>query len=215
MVNTLLFDLDGTLVDTNRLIIDTFKKVFEKYFPNLEVPEETIKTFVGPTLVSTFSSYTNDKNLVEELVQYYRKINVEIHDEYVTIYDNVYETLEYLYNKGYNLAVVTSKSKEMAERGLKLFNIDKFFKVVVGCYQVTNHKPHPEVLYKALESFNNVDEVIVVGDTKSDVLAAKNANFYSIGVNWSINLESLLTSNPDYVISNFKEIIDIVEKGEI
>ena len=60
MVNTLLFDLDGTLVDTNHLIIDTFKKVFRDKLPNVDITEEEIKKFIGPTLKDSFSKYTND-----------------------------------------------------------------------------------------------------------------------------------------------------------
>lgn len=211
MVNTLLFDLDGTLIDTNRLIVDTFKMVFKDKFPTLTISEEEIFSFIGPTLNSTFSKFVDTEEEINELVNYYRQINLSMHDQYVTIYDNVYDTLKYLSENNYNLGVVTSKKKSVAYKGLKLFGIDKFFKVVIGPDDVLKHKPHPEGIYKALESFDNVSKVLYVGDNENDIFAAKNANVISVGVSWSYNLKALIKSNPDYMINDFKELIEIVK----
>lgn len=211
MVNTVLFDLDGTLLDTNQLIIDNCKEVFKNFLPHIKMKEEDYLYFIGPPLKESFAKYSNSPKEIEKLIYEYRRINNTTHDKKIKIYDHVYEVIKYLHDNKYNLGIVSSKKTELVERGLKLFNLDSFFPIIIGSEDVINHKPHPESILKAIQCFNNVDEVIYVGDSKGDILAAKNANVKSVGVSWSYKLKDLIESKPDYMIDDFSQLISLLE----
>lgn len=137
-IDTLLFDLDGTLINTNELIIASFLHTLEHYKPG-EYQREQVIEFIGPTLTESFRSIDRDR--YEEMIAVYRQFNHEKHDELVREYEGVYETIEELDKKGYKLAVVTTKINETALMGLKLIGLDRFFDVVIGLNDVENAKP--------------------------------------------------------------------------
>ena len=150
-ITTLLFDLDGTLINTNELIIASFTDTLNHYYPG-QYTREDIIPFMGPTLVETFSSINPE--LMDEMIAHYRKHNWEHHDLFVTEFDGVYETIQSLHQSNYKLAVVTTKKRDVAERGLKLCNLDQFFDVVITLEDASKTKPDPEPLFKALNFFN-------------------------------------------------------------
>src|SRR5690606_8443738 len=102
-ITTLLFDFDGTLLNTNELIIQTFSTVLEKYFPDSYGREE-ILDFIGPSLNQTFDIIAPSRS--EDLVKEYRDLNRTLHDDLVTEYDGVEETLHILKKRGIKLAIV-------------------------------------------------------------------------------------------------------------
>ncbi|MCU9612927.1 pyrophosphatase PpaX [Caldibacillus lycopersici] len=208
-IDTILFDLDGTLVNTYELIIQSFLHTFDTYAPNQYRREDCIP-FIGPTLEDTFHSVLPEK--AEEMREYYRTYNLEKHDELIQEFDGVYETLKYLYERGYKLAVVTTKMKDTAIKGLEVTNLKPFFSEIVGLDDITNAKPDPEPIYKALELLNSTPEkAMMVGDSHHDILAAKNAGVKSVGVSWSIKgKEYIEKHNPDFLIDNMKELLTIV-----
>ncbi len=128
-IDTLLFDLDGTLINTNELIIASFLHTLNEYKPGEYTREHAIE-FIGPPLVDSFQKV--DANLVEEMVKTYRTFNHAKHDELVEEYEGVYETIERLHEKGYKLAIVTTKIRKTALMGLALTGLDTFFDVVIG-----------------------------------------------------------------------------------
>ena len=150
-ITTLLFDLDGTLINTNELIIASFTDTLDYYYPG-QYKREDILPFMGPTLDETFSSI--DPDSMDEMIARYRKHNGSIMIYLVTQFDGVYETIESLAQSNYRLGVVTTKRRDMAERGLKLTNLDKFFEVVVTLEDARTTKPDPEPILKALSRFN-------------------------------------------------------------
>ena len=95
MKKAILFDLDGTLLNTDLLIKKSFIHTFKKYNPDYTLSEEELLSFLGPSLKNTFSRYV-ENNQVDELIQYYRDYNHKHHEDFVTIYPNVKEMLEYL-----------------------------------------------------------------------------------------------------------------------
>lgn len=146
-ITTILFDFDGTLADTNGLIIATFEHVLNEHFPG-RFKREEILTFLGPSLYDTFSSFAPEN--AELLIAEYQQWNKAHHDDFVTEFGGVSNALRELKNRGVKMAVVSTKKREMVERGLNLLGITGHFDVVIGLDDVTKPKPDPEPLLLAL-----------------------------------------------------------------
>lgn len=208
-IDTVLFDLDGTLVDTYDLILESYLHTFEKYAPNQFTREDCIK-FIGPSLREAFESVLPEK--AEEMMAYYRKFNVEKHDELIKEFDGVFETVKTLHEKGYKLAIVTTKIRETAIQGLKATNLDSFFDTVIGFDDVEKVKPDSEPLQKALDLLGSrAEQAVMVGDSFHDIVGAKNAGVISVACSWSIRGREFLESyEPDYIIDHMSELLKIV-----
>lgn len=209
MLDTILFDLDGTLLDTNQLIMDTFKEVLGNNYKDLLLDEVMLKSFIGPSLHETFSRFSNDENEIKRLMDEYRVFNIANHKKYVKPYNNAIKLLEELSNN-YKLGIVSTKRLEVILIGLGLFDMEKYFDVIVAAETVEKKKPDPSGIYYAMDKLNSKN-AIYIGDNKSDILAGKNANLKTIGVSYSYKLEDLIKSNPDYMIDDLIEVLDIVK----
>ncbi|WP_419882206.1 pyrophosphatase PpaX [Peribacillus sp. B-H-3] len=209
-ITTLLFDLDGTLINTNELIIASFTDTLNFYYPD-QYKREDILPFIGPPLFDTFNEI--DKERAEEMVAHYRKHNVENHDLMVTQFDGVYETVKSLKESGYKLAIVTTKKRDVVMKGLRLSRLDEFFEVIVTLDDVVHAKPDPEPLLKALDGVgSSPEEAIMIGDSHHDVLAGKNTGTKTAGVAWTIKGRAYIEGyHPDYVLEHMGDLIGILE----
>ena len=209
-IRTILFDLDGTLINTNDLIIASFTHTLKKHITTPFTREE-ILNFIGPPLYDSFHSVAPDQ--VEEMVNTYREHNIANHEKFVKAYPTVVETITTLKEKGYTLGIVTTKIRDTAELGMKITGILDMFDVIIGLDDVTNAKPHPEPIFKAL---NELDAhpltTLMVGDNYHDIEAGQNAGTKTAGVAWSIKgKEVLATYNPDYMLEEMRDLLDILE----
>jgi pyrophosphatase PpaX len=211
-INTILFDLDGTLIDTNELIISTYLHTLEKYFPG-KYTRKAVLPFLGPTLHEVFGEMDPDR--VEEMVLDYRTYNLANHDRLVKEFVGVMETIETLKKKGYKLAIVTTKREDVAFKGLRLMKLDSFFDVMVAYDHVKKVKPDPEPIYLALEKLDSKpEEALMVGDNFHDVLAGKNAGTKTAGVAWTIKGRDYLAKyEPDYMLENMTDLLTILGEG--
>ena len=207
--DTILFDLDGTLINTNELIIASFLYTLDKYFPE-QYNREHILPLMGTPLVETMELF--DKERVQDLVQTYREHNIAHHDELVTEFKGVFETVEELYKKGYKLGIVTTKMRNTVKMGLKLTGLDQFFQTVVTLDDVEKAKPDPEPVQKALALLQSTpDRAIMVGDSKYDILAGQNAGTQTAGVAWTIRGNDYLQQfNPDYLLNEMTDLLDVL-----
>lgn len=208
-IDTVLFDLDGTLIDTNELIISSFLHTMEKYYPG-QYQREDVLPFLGPTLKETFETL-NPENY-EEMITTYRTYNVANHDLLVKGFEGVYETVRTLKENQFKLAIVTTKRLDVVKMGLKLTGLDEFFDVVVALDHVEKAKPDPEPLFKALEMLGSApDQAIMVGDNHHDILGGKNAGTLTAGVSWSVKGRAHLEQyKPDYILDNMADILPIL-----
>ncbi|QDP41243.1 pyrophosphatase PpaX [Radiobacillus deserti] len=208
-ITTILFDLDGTLIDTNELIIASFQHTLLQHGDRAYDREE-ILSFIGPPLKDSFQLVNPDK--VEEMFKTYREHNLANHDDYVVIYPTVANTLKQLKEKGFKLGVVTTKINATAWKGLKLTGIDSYMDVLVGLDDVQHAKPHPEPIIKALTKLGaTASETIMVGDNYHDIEAGKNAGTKTAGVAWSIKgRASLEAHKPDFMLEEMKDLLQIV-----
>lgn len=210
MIKAVLFDLDGTLLDTNELIYTSFVKTFKDKL-NIELKKEEVTQFFGIPLGDPFKKYTNSEN-VDELVAYYREYNEAIHDTMCFAFEGVKELLTSLRDKGIKIAIVTSKRRELAERGMKIAGIYDFMDVIITPESTKKHKPDGEPAIKACNDLGiDPSEAIMVGDSPFDIYCGKNAGCKTCGVNYTfIDLNVLKESEPDYFIDKPLDILNLI-----
>ena len=215
MYKYIMFDLDGTLVDTNDLILTSFKHTYKKHL-NREVPEEEILKNFGEPLIITLERYSKED--AKEMFKTYISFNEVIHDKYIKAFPGTKECLKELKELGCLLSIVTSKRKALAVRGLEIFDLLQYFDEIVALEDTVEHKPNAAPVLKALEKLNCLDkknEALMIGDSKFDILSATNAGVKSVLVNWSMATEAQNTMEmkPDYIINDLEKLVQIV-KGD-
>ncbi|MCD4827694.1 MAG: HAD-IA family hydrolase [Acholeplasmataceae bacterium] len=210
-MKTILFDLDGTLIQTPTIILEAFKQTFQAYLKDVELNDKVLSNFLGQTLWQTFNFYTDDEDLVDQMIKHYRKVSNEMIELGLEAYPNAKETILYLRKNGCKIGVVTSKLKDVASYHLKLTNLFEHIDILVGYDDVQNHKPHPDPLLKALEILNiKKEDALYVGDHENDIRAAKKAGIESCAVTYSHRLQEMLAEQPEYVIDDLDNLRDII-----
>lgn len=207
----ILFDLDGTLLNTNELIIASFLHTLEVHCPGKYTREDVMK-IMGQPLIDQMNLI--DSEQAESMVETYSVHNEAHHDQYVEIFPNVREVLLNLQKMGAKLLIVSNKRRKVVEMGLKLFQLDSLMTEIVCIGDAPRPKPEPDLLLYALDLVKaKPEEAIMVGDSKYDLIAAKRAKMDSVGVNWSYHADDLPNYEPTYLISDMRELISIV-RGE-
>ncbi len=153
-----------------------------------------------------------DKERADELVDEYIRYCLNCHDKHIKSYDHVEDGLLKLKDKGLKLAIVTSKKRGTALRGLNCFDLEKYFDVIITPEDSSKHKPDGEPVLKACEAFKvNPNETIMVGDSHNDILCGKNAGAKTCLVNYtSLNIEKIKAYNPDFIIDRIEDIIKFI-----
>lgn len=210
-IRTILFDLDGTLIDTNELIIASFQYTFQQY--DMPLSREQAVDFIGPPLADTFHSAAETPEQAAEMVNLYRKHNIQHHDSYVLAFPYVIETLKSLHAKGLNLGVVTTKARQTVEKGMALTKIKPFFDVVITLDDVTHAKPHPEPVFQAMKQLDaHTGSTLMVGDNSHDIEAGHHAGVQTAGVAWSLKGEAKLHEyKPTYMLDDMRDLLSITE----
>lgn len=210
MIQTVLFDLDGTIVDTNELIIQSFLHTFEGITAE-PVTREHIVPNMGRPLIEQMMFFSG-REQVDDLVKKYRTFNIAHHDELVREFPHVRETLAKLHAAGVKLGVVTSKIRQTTEMGLKLTGLYDYFGTIVTVDDVGKAKPDPEGIHKAVRELGgDLSSALMVGDSHYDIEAAHNAGIPSVAVAWSLKgTEYLKQYKPTHIIQDMRDIVPIV-----
>ena len=206
--DTILFDLDGTILNSKNLVFRSFIHTFEHFRPDYVVTDAELETFFGPTLQQTFSKFAKNEQEVLDMIEYYRKYNKEHHDDMVSLFPGVKEVITTLHNKKYKLGIISSKKDDLVNHALELFNIKDKFDIIIGADMVKKHKPDPEGILLAISKLESKNACFV-GDTQGDILAAKNAKIKSVAAMYSADPEKMLEVNPDYLIYKFQELLRV------
>lgn len=211
-VTRIFFDLDGTVANTNDLIIKSFEHTFETY--NIDYTYEDVLDGMGPTLLTTFKKYAKTEKEATEMVECYREFNHRMHDELIKPFPGVTDAIKKLFNDNYELAIVTSKPKWLAIRGLEVLGLKDYFSFVVGSDEVKKHKPDPEAMLLAMQMTKTKGDSLAIGDNVSDIEAAKRAFVYSVGVSWSLKYDDLVASRPDFMLDEMNDIFKILGRDK-
>ena len=213
MIKAILFDFDGTLVDTNPLIIRSFKETFKKLLPDRQFSQEEILDCIGPTLEQTGKKYFpgNPKAFAE----IYREYNLRYHDEMIEVYPGVKEMLAQVKQMNLTLVIVTSKRRDVLLRGLQQTDLSDYFDWIVAADDVENPKPHQEPIERVLEHYGfEPEECLMVGDNSHDIECARSAGVKSIAVGWALRgVEYLNAFNPDFIINKADDLIELLTMG--
>ncbi len=211
LIKAILFDLDGTLINTNRLIIETFQHVFRTHL-SIEVPNEELSKYFGEPLAYTMERYHPENP--EFLVKAYQEHNIKIHDQLAEIFEGVEDGIKGLKNYGLKVGIVTSKIRSVANRGLKLFDLYGLMDVIITPEDTEKHKPDREPILKACELLGvDPKEAMMVGDSHNDILSGKNAGCETCLVKYTgVPIEQVIKYNPDYLIDSIVDIINIVKE---
>lgn len=212
-IDAVLFDLDGTLVDSIPLIAETLQKTIHEFFPDASISPTAIDAMIGPPLSATFGGFTSDSRLVSRMIERYRAIYKADELETIRLFPNVRETLLELKRRGFRLAVVTTKFTESALPSLSHFGLLDLFDVIIGLENVKHHKPHPEPVLKALDAFPH-GRAVMVGDTEGDLVAGRAAGILTCAVGWSHRKVALQALSPDLWIDDYAELIPAIERYE-
>ena len=183
MTKTILFDLDGTLTDSGEGIINCAILALEHY--GLPIPDrEEMRTFVGPPLHESFIRHGVPEDKAEEAIAIYRSRYIPIGAFENTPYPGVRELLEALKRKGYILYVATSKPETTSVKILEHFDLAKYFNRICGASMDLSRNSKEAVIEYLLHLNGRSDNMVMVGDTKFDILGAKHHGIPAIGVSW-------------------------------
>lgn len=209
----LLFDLDGTLADSIELLLASFRHAFATVRVAPPSDAQWIAG-IGTPLVAQMRSHVLDEGLVEQLVTAYRAHQREHHDRLLREFAGTRETLASLEVRGHPMAVVTSKSTELAHRALQRLGLDAFIDVVIGVDSCARHKPDPEPVLLALRMLGyDAGEALFVGDSPHDIAAGNAAGVTTVGALWGpFTRAQLEAARPDFLIQDIRDVVRIVEQ---
>ncbi|MDQ6634542.1 MAG: HAD-IA family hydrolase [Gemmatimonadota bacterium] len=213
MPPALLFDLDGTLIDSIELILSSARYAFEGFQGRAPTDDEW-RALIGRPLTDSFREFVPDEPEIERLIARYREHQLLHHDRLVHAYDGVVAVIRQFARAGYPMALVTSKADWLARRALVHVGLDAVIRVIVGCDSTSRHKPHPEPVYHALSLLRaEAKDAIFVGDSPHDVEAGQGAGVYTIGVTWgAFTVEEMTRSGADLVIHDIQQLPPVVER---
>jgi pyrophosphatase PpaX len=202
-----LFDLDGTLIDSIELILNSARHAFTGRQGHVPSDAEWL-SHVGTPLATTFRRYARDESDVEALIAKYREYQLANHDRLTSAYEAVVDTLDALRLAGHPLGVVTSKTESLARRGLEHVGLGDHFDVIVGCDTCELHKPDPgPVLHALRELARAPSDAVFIGDSVHDMLAGNAAGVTSIAALWGpFTREDLAASEPKHYLERISDL---------
>ena len=207
-----LFDFDGTIMDTNTIILKSWKHTFNTVLGRDPVHEEIVATF-GEPLEVTMAKLFPDRD-THEMVETYRNYQRHIYRDDITMFPGMKDVILELQKRGYLIAIVTSRLWYSTRTGLYKFDIADCFDAVVSAEDTTIHKPDPTPCLLCLEKLGvKPEEALMVGDSKYDILCAHNAGVDAVLVSWTISVGEELRKQlaPEYYVTDAAQLLDIVE----
>lgn len=207
-MDAVVFDLDGTLVDTLPISLLGTRHVFER-FVSRAVPDEEIIPLYGTPLIDIMARYRPDK--AQEMVDAFEEFYLEHHRELVKPFPGVMEMLSGLRERGYPLAVLSNKRKEPGLRELLVCGLDVYFHSVLFLEDLKTPKPAAEALRQSARALGlpGATRVLYVGDSVLDVLCAHNAGARSAAALWAglARAEGLIAQRPDHLLESAEDLL--------
>lgn len=210
--DTVLFDLDGTLIDSVDLIVDSYDHTFRTHGLPRRSRDE-ILAGMGTPLRAVFGTMSDDDATIDSWIATYREYNLTHHDARIHAYPEVVAMVQRIAAGGRRLGLVTSKNRAGAQRGLNLIGLGAAMEVIIGADDVVHPKPHPEPVERALNALGaSRERCLFVGDSHHDVLCGRSAGVRTAGVTWGpFDRSHLEVVGPDYYCASPAELLAIVE----
>lgn len=209
-INTVLFDLDGTLTDPQKGIINSILFALDQLMI-VENNVQELDAFIGPPLRDSFAGrYNLSHERADLAVQYYREYYAERGIFENNIYDGVHELLEYLTGNNFRLFVATSKPTVFAQKVLEHFELTNYFSGIAGSNLDNTRSDKTEIIAHVLSEYKlEVSNSVMIGDRKFDIIGAQNNSMQSIAVTYGYGtIEEINNSRPDFIVNDCNELKD-------
>lgn len=203
--DVILFDMDGTIANTDPMIVESFHILYDKYKGGKRRPDSEVYYFSGPpirvTLKQEFPELDQDFIFDE-----FHKVSRKLYDTHIFPYPHCREVLLKLKEAGFKLGVVTNKMHDLSLVALKILNLDDVFDLVVGFNDVKKGKPNEEGILKAISYYHSsINRTVYVGDNVLDLETANNAHVDCCLVHWGPR-ELPKDINPTFMIDSYLEL---------
>lgn len=211
-VRALLFDLDGTLIDSLELILASYRHTMVTHLGAAPADDRWLRT-MGTPLAAQLREFARDDEEAAAMLATYRAHNARVHDGLIRSFRGVAETLVWLRARGVRLAVVTSKLRESAERGLAACGIERsWFEAFVTASDAVPHKPDPAPVALALARIRQpASRAVFVGDSVWDLRSGRAAGVATAAALWGpFDRELLAAEQPDHLLERVEEVRDLV-----
>lgn len=208
-LRAVVFDLDGTIVDSVELIIISFQHAIREVLGR-EISREESVAWVGRPLREQMALFSPEH--ADELVAVYREFNHREHDRMLKLYDGILDLLDALARAGVKLGLVTSKSRYTTQMAFDLTGIESYFDASVCADESAGNKPSPEPILACLEQLGvSAAEAAYVGDSPSDIQAARAARVHAIAVTWGVfDMDALEAEKPDTLVHTIPELAEVL-----
>jgi pyrophosphatase PpaX len=213
-IQAVLFDLDGTLIDSIRLILDSYHHTLTQHNLPARTDEDWLKG-VGTPLSVQFSEWRESPEILEAMIATYREYNLKHHDDMVTVYPGVLEAVREIKAAGTQTGLVTSKNRPGALRGLKLVGLEALMDVLVCADEVINPKPHPEPVEKAVALLGaDPASTVYVGDSIHDMHSGRAAGVKTAAALWGpFGRSHLESASPDYWLETPRDLVRLIAES--
>ncbi len=210
-IRYLLFDLDGTLIDTTDLILNCYRTSVSKLVENPPTDEEILEGFGRPLKDQLWRLYPDLRDRIDEMFLLWRQAQEELHDRLIKPFPGTLETLTELRRRGYPVGVVTSKERPTALRGIRVNGLTHLIDPLVCVDDTTNHKPHPEPILRGMELMGATpEETIYVGDSLYDMKAGRAAGARVAAAMWGpFAKEPLMEFDPDFLLPSISGLLEL------
>ncbi|WKZ69290.1 MAG: HAD family hydrolase [Melioribacteraceae bacterium] len=207
-ISTVVFDLDGTLVQSHTNIYKATMYAFEKLKIVDILPEKQFYNKIGHHFEDIFADFRIVVDDFEKFIKVYKDAYFDFIDSSI-LYPYVEKVLDELKARNINIALLTTKGQDQADRIIDHFNLSQHFDYIMGRRLGIAHKPAPDMLLHICEKLNaSPASVLMVGDTEMDILCGKNAGSRTCGVTYGYRTkEELQNLNPDFVIDELNELL--------
>ncbi len=216
MIRLVILDFDGTLADTQPLILSSIKRTISELHLPLRTDDQC-KAIIGLPLAECFVRLLGvDDAMAERCAEVYRRVfDEDNHPGTVPLFPHVIETLKRLHAKGLQLAICSSRGRPTLEAFVRDFQLEAMVSMVVSANDVQHHKPHPEPVQLILEQLNiSPREAVMVGDASYDILMGRAAGCRTVGVTYgNQSPDDLAAAGADRLIDDFALLADLVEAG--
>ncbi len=214
MITTVLFDFDGTLIDTTDVVISSWQDTFRAITGEEKTREELLGT-LGEVVRDSMKRFFPDRD-PDECIRIYRSFQGEDYMLRMKFYDGMEETVRRLKREGYKVGIVTSRTKRTAYQAIDNCGLRDCFDYVLSCEDTDIHKPNPEPALLALEKLgSSADETIMIGDSMYDIGCAHNAGITAAAVSWQTAIPDDILygpEGPEYIIDKAEDIFRIIEE---
>lgn len=213
-IRAVLYDFDGTLADSTELIMRCYRHTMHTHLGHVP-PDDVWLSGFGMTLDSQMRRFGRDAGEVEAMLDTYREYQNSIHDDLLRPFPDAAGTVAELERRGYALAIVTSKHRRAAMRGIELCGLVRHFDVIVTPEDVVEPKPHPEPVLFALEKLGVAPhEALFVGDSPHDVAAGRAAGTRTAAVLWGpFPRQALEDAQPDAFLHTQRDVLALLNGG--